>query len=506
LASDPSHRRSVRRAKRAGRALLFLIVVAAILAAAVPTHGQTPGGGWTQVQGGPTHAGVADAGPDAPYREAWRLEQALSGPAAQYGLSSPIAVGDVAVTVAPRAVVAVDLSDGSPAWTVGRAFGPSVAPAAAAAGDRTLVLYTEGFGSGPPTSSPSPSPAGATGGDAEGPDEDEESFLVAIDAQTQDPAWDAPVPLEAVSRTGVTIEGDTALVGDRSGTVYAVDVATGELRWSEPAGGPISVPVTVADGTVVAMVEGDSSTRATIVALDLATGERRWAHEVAGAAVFGSGTSVTQGRIVAGFSDQTIRSFDLDTGDERWSSRVNALAFVSTPVQVGDAVVAVDSAGQVFRFDAADGERAWDFALNQLVVRSSAVVIGDRVLVATTDGDLVAIDLASGLLVWRRGASGAVLRGLTPADDRVVAVVGGRHAGLVAFEHDPDGALVSEVSPTEADPGALALAYVAAAVPLGVVLLLGGRWLRRRLGPAFLEGDDPTDVGAGGGLDPDGDA
>jgi outer membrane protein assembly factor BamB len=397
-------------------------------------------------------------------------------------------VGDVVVTVGPRSVVGVSPADGSVAWTVERRFGPSVSPAGVAVGDRTLILYTEGFGTGPPAASPAPSPTASPT-----PSADEgslPSFLVAIDATSREPAWDEPVRLEAVSRTGVTTEGDTAFVADRLGMVYAVDVATGEVRWSEDAGGPVTVPLAAAEGTVVAAVQGDRRTRALLVAFDAGTGQVRWRHEVAGAAVFGSAVSIDAGSLFAGFSDQSVRAFALDDGSERWASRVNGLAFIGIPVVSGDAVLVVDAAGQVYRFDRGSGARVWDFALNELVVRSSGLVIGDHALIATARGDLAAIDLASGRLTWRRGATGPVLRNLTPVGELVVGVSGGPRAGLIAFEHDADGRLVSIASPTEPDPPSLVLNYLVAAVPLAVALIFGGRLLLRRMGPAFLEDED----------------
>lgn len=494
MAASDHPGRSVRRAQRAGRIRWAPLIGAAAILAAAPAAVAQTAIGWSQTQGSAAHTGAVAEGPAPAYAPAWRAEQPTSGPGGQYGLSAPIVVGDHVVAVGPRAVVGVSLADGSVSWSVDRRFGPSIAPAAADARGRTLILYTEGFGTGPPTPSPTPSDSPSPSGDDREPPP---SFLVAIDADTRDPAWEAPVALDAVSRTGVTVHDGTAFVAGRTGTVYAVDVATGEVTWSEAAGGPVTAPLAVADGKVVATVEGNRTTRARLVALDAATGDVEWRHEVAGSAVFGSAPSIADGVLFAGFSDQTVRAFDLGDGSERWGARVNGLAFVGIPVVAGDSVVVVDAAGQVYRIDRATGARIWDFALNELVVRSSAIVVGDHVLVATVGGDLAAIGLDDGRLVWRRGQPGAVLRNPTPAGDLLVGVTGGRHAGLVAFEHDPDGRLVSIVSPTEPDPSVLLLNYLAAAVPLALALILMGRWLRGRMGPAFLEDDpDPDAVGA----------
>ena len=75
----------------------------------------------------------------------------------------------------------------------------------------------------------------------------------------------------------------------------------------------------------------------------------------------------------------------------------------------------------------------------------------------------------------------------------MVAVRGGSQPGLVAFVKDPDGTLVSVVSPTDLDLSKLLLAFVAAAVPLAMFLMLGGRAALMRMGPAFLDDDVEAD-------------
>ena len=141
-----------------------------------------------------------------------------------------------------------------------RGYGPSVPPAIAEASGRRILIYTEGFGDNPPDGSATPS----RGGLAESVlvrrrirSAPFDSHVVAIDLDTQEPVWDDPVQLDAVSRTGVTVDGDTAYLGDNTGTVYAFDVATGEVRWTADAGGFLTTALAVSDGAVVATVQAD---------------------------------------------------------------------------------------------------------------------------------------------------------------------------------------------------------------------------------------------------------
>ena len=453
-------------------------------------------GGWTQSQGDAAHTGsIADAA-QPPYKESWHLDVPLEGPGADFGLSQPVIDGSSVIAVGSTEIVAADLATGRQLWTVDRDYGPPVSPAIAVTAKRRILVYTEGFGDSPPgtsptpsadaTGSPSPSPSGSAGGPFD-------SHAAAIDLDTQEPVWDASVQLDAVSRTGVTVDGDTAFLGDNAGNVYAVAVGTGELRWKADAGGFLTTSPAVSDGLVVVTVQGDRSTRPHVVAFDESDGSPAWDDEIQGGAVFASSPAIGGGQVVAGFSDQTVRAFDLADGTERWSTRLNnPLFFTGAPALTPDAVVVVDTVGQVYRLDPTTGDRVWDYAVNEAVTRSPGVVAGGSVLVATSTGRLAAIDLESGVLVWQSEQKDGLLRSLALTPRAVVGVRGGVAPGLVGFAEDPDGTLVSLVSPTELDLPKLLLAFLAAAVPVTLLALLAGRWLVARMGPAFLPDEEDT--------------
>jgi hypothetical protein len=76
----------------------------------------------------------------------------------------------------------------------------------------------------------------------------------------------------------------------------------------------------------------------------------------------------------------------------------------------------------------------------------------------------------------------------------VIAVKGGRSAGLIAFEHDPDGTLVDVPSPTELDVGTTLSRYGLAAVFVFAVAFVPGLLARRRFGSATEGSDEIDDV------------
>jgi outer membrane protein assembly factor BamB len=263
----------------------------------------------------------------------------------------------------------------------------------------------------------------------------------------------------------------------------------------------VARPLAVGNGTVVVTIQGSGTVVARIVALDAADGTERWRFDPGGAALLTAIPAIGGDLVVVPFTDFTVRAISLDDGTEHWSARLNApVSPRGGPAVSEEAVVVVDLNGEIYRLDPGTGERVWDFALNEPAIGTTPILGPDHVLAATDLGRLVAIDLATGDLVWKSG-TGSLLRSVTPSGDRLLAVRGGTGAGLVAFENDPNGALVDEISPTVVDPAKLVGGMLAAGVPLALVVIALGRTLVRRLGPAFpdapsgqetLDGEDDT--------------
>ncbi|HVD69236.1 MAG TPA: PQQ-binding-like beta-propeller repeat protein [Actinomycetota bacterium] len=480
---------------------------AALLVTALPVSAQTAGG-WPQFQGGPEHTGVAPDGPAPGYSVDWTLAVAPGGPGDQYGLSAPVSAGDLIVAVGPEAVIGVDAAAGTQSWSVDRDLGPSVPAAITSIGGRDAVVYTEGFGEGPPDAAGSASPSASASGSASpspsstgGGTQDEpfDSHLAAFDLETQEPLWDT-VELDAVSRTGVTVGDGMAYLGVNGGTIYAVDLAKGKVAWTAELGRPVATQPAFTDGTVVVGLQASrEEPHPTVVALDASTGEERWRADDQSQAAIVSTASIADGTVYVAFTggqESSIDAFALDTGGRRWRTRFPRffdLTASTPPVVTDDAVYVTDAQGETYRLDPATGTRVWEFALNEGVLRTAPIAVGDHVLVGTIDGSLVALEASGGDLVWRDDGDGSPLRALAVAGDRVIAVRAGAGAGLVAFAHDDDVALVREVSPTTLNLGLLLGAFAVAALVVAGIVLLAGRVLAGRMGPAFPNGEDRLD-------------
>jgi outer membrane protein assembly factor BamB len=418
--------------------------------------------------------------------------------------------GDTVIAVGPEQVIGVDETTGRQVWSVDRDLGPSVPPAVTSVDGASVVVYTEGFGEGPPdqnasasqtesstpSTSSSPSPSEGSGGST---GEAFDSHVAAIDAATQKPLW-KPVALDAVSRTGVVADGGMAFVGANGGKVYAIDLADGTIAWSVELNRPLVTPLTVVEGKVLVGLQADADARVpTLVALEATDGEESWRLDDEATASIVSTAASSGGRAYVTFSggqESSVDAVDVASGTRLWRTRFPRFfdpTGTAPPVVTTDAVYATDASGETYRLDPATGSRLWGFALNEGVLQASPIVTGDDVLVGTIDGSLVAFATSSGELIWR-GDAGSPIRAIAVAGDRVILVRAGVGAGMVAFEHDPDGALVRETSPTEPDVGQLAGGIAAAVVAVAAAGLLLGRVLARRLGPAFPDEDVDTEI------------
>ena len=453
------------RVPRIAAALIILCVFAA------PARAASEPPVWPQFQGNAAHTGVG-SGPTPPYRVGWTFHVAPSG---QEGLSPPIIAGNVVVAVGPKAVYGVDLATGAQLWTVPR-DGPPSAPAIADTKDGLAVVYIDGR-------------------------TDSVASLKAISLETQKPVWEAPVSLDSVSRSGVTIDGGTAFVGDAKGTIYAVDVATGSKRWDVTLAGEQKGPLAAADGKVYVIPQPhESSDRValSVVALQEATGQQAWTYTPPVTLYTASLGAVSDGTVDVVLADARLVGIAAATGAEQWSVSLTQPTFpFSSPAVDGGNVYVADHQGDLQSVRTSTGAIDWLYAMNERIVRSSPVVVGDRVLLGLGDGSLGVVDRTSGHLVWRSRSTAGQIGGIAVASSAIVAEKGGANGGLVAFETDPNGSLLDLESPTVPHYGAIAARFAIAFAVVGAISLGIFTPIARRLGPADFSVADEGDFDDG---------
>ena len=166
----------------------------------------------------------------------------------------------------------------------------------------------------------------------------------ALDAATGHLRWTQITANSASDSTPAVADG-TVYIGAYTtasgcpssgcGVVYALDAATGHVRWTQITGTNFDFTPAVAGGTVYVGSEDD-----TVYALDAATGHVRWAYTTASILeARGPGPVVAGGTVYVGSND-AVYALDAATGQVRWSHTTGGL--VSSPA-VADGTVCIGS-------------------------------------------------------------------------------------------------------------------------------------------------------------------
>lgn len=200
----------------------------------------------------------------------------------------------------------------------------------------------------------------------------------------------AAVPSTAA---GSTADGPTVYVPNKSGTLFALDVETGEEIWrfEDVTGGVESSP-TVVNGTVYL------TSRQQLVAVAADTGEPEWTYEpdVEYLDITASPT-VVDGTVYTG--DERVRAIDADSGEQQWASNPFD-GEIDTAVAVADGTIyAGEREGPIAALDQETGDLQWTFQDDGAKPTSTLTVAGGNVFFGAYNA-FYALDGSSGSIDW----------------------------------------------------------------------------------------------------------
>jgi outer membrane protein assembly factor BamB len=219
--------------------------------------------------------------------------------------------------------------------------------------------------------------------------------LVAVALTTGKEMWRGPT---TAIRATVAADNNSAFVLGEDNVFYALDAATGRQKWTvkftQGRGACESIPVardgvvyvTAAVETSPATTRGPASTYRHLFALDAATGEVRWRYPAKPA---GRDVCLTEpvidGSNLFAVADETLYAIDLSTGRERWRQEVRRpvegqvrAVKVGGLVDAGDALIGITS-GYLIAFDKESGKTVWEIK-GQYRVESPSTAVAGRVL------------------------------------------------------------------------------------------------------------------------------
>ena len=298
-------------------------------------------------------------------------------------------VGDVNNFKGPIGLKGLKGRDGSVAWVA--ATGEYTTPALGFPVQIGDVIYTEGnlLQSGP-------------------------DRLYAVRATDGHILWQEPLPLQDASNpANFTIAADstTVLFGDTQSGLYAVDTATGMVRWhvDEPFVGTFIRQIAVGGGVAVALVPGTKDGSARLAVFRENDGKLLWyGPEYQSSAGLSLGVN---SRAVYIVSDEATRlsspeliAYNSGTGDELWHYVIagGIVAVTDQTVLLGSAYIDNGKSDNIACVDAVTGALRWEAHGNynqwyELSPSPTAVYVPTT----TNPTELAAISMASGAQLWR---------------------------------------------------------------------------------------------------------
>ena len=209
------------------------------------------------------------------------------------------------------------------------------------------------------------------------------------------------------------IDGETIYAASSNGTVVAVEIASGDVRWRQRLDVVVTGGVGAGRGLVTLGTED-----AEVIALSQTDGEELWRGPVSSEVL---AAPQTNGDIVVAQTvDDKLIALDAETGERRWIYETTqpplTLRGTSKPLitQAGT-VVAGFSNGTLVSVNAADGVYRWEervavpegrYDIERVIdVDGDLLLDGSRILAASYQGNLMAFDALTGRIVWGMQAS-----------------------------------------------------------------------------------------------------
>ena len=207
-------------------------------------------------------------------------------------------------------------------------------------------------------------------------------------------------PFDVFLSSPVVVQG-SVYFGSGDGNLYALDAASGDLRWKFQTGDVVHSSPAFANG-VLYFGGWDSF----FYAVDATTGKEKWrfhggedalVHNQVG---FQSSPAVANGIVYTGCRDSNVYALDAVTGKEKWRFPNNLSWVISSPAATQGKVFFATSDSSLYHVvDAATGKALLQ-QQDKAYMFSSPSVAGDVVVIGVLNGSLEARDIKTGELLW----------------------------------------------------------------------------------------------------------
>jgi len=218
---------------------------------------------------------------------------------------------------------------------------------------------------------------------------------------SQPVAESMPDPFDCYLSSAVVLDG-AVYFGSGDGNVYALNAASGELKWKFKTGDVVHASPAIADGTLFI-----GSWDSYFYALDLATGKEKWrfktwedadTHNQVG---IQSSAAVMDGMVYFGCRDSNFYALDAGTGQKKWAFSNKGSWVISSPaVEAGKVYFATSDSSLFYALDAKSGAVVFQLKFQGWPTFSSPAIAGNMLYVGSNSGKLVALDLSKQTTAW----------------------------------------------------------------------------------------------------------
>jgi eukaryotic-like serine/threonine-protein kinase len=225
----------------------------------------------------------------------------------------------------------------------------------------------------------------------------------------QDPSGESmPDPFDYYL-SSPTIVQDTVYIGSGDGNVYALDAASGALRWKFHTGDVVHASPAIANG-IVYIGSWDSY----FYALDAKSGQQRWRfktgedHDIANQVGIQSSATIADGVVYFGCRDSNLYALDAATGAKKWVYSNKGSWVISTPIaNDGTLYFATSDSGLFNAVDSKTGALKYSLSFHHWPMFSSPAIAGRSLYIGSNSGTLMAIDLDRHAATWVFSTDGA---------------------------------------------------------------------------------------------------
>lgn len=268
----------------------------------------------------------------------------------------------------------------------------------------------------------------------------------AFNAETGRVAWNADVDVDLASGAGGGSD-DVVLIGSQEGDVFALEQATGLVRWQQKINGEILSPPKSADGiAVVRTADGQ------LTGLDVNNGNVLWRYQrkVPLLSLRGSSAPViAEGQVIAGYANGKLVSVSLYDGSEQWEKRVavprgrseleRLVDIDAEPVVRDGRVYVVAHNGRAASVSLYDGAMIWSQDMSSQT--GLDVLPDEAVYISDTSDAVSALEDIFGDVLWRQ--TRLLRRNITAPVILGDTVLVGDFEGYVHWLSREDGRFVS---------------------------------------------------------------